>query len=322
MESRIEAITERTEYLQNKIWSAQDPQEQLQKKAAKGQRLKMGQADLMEKIKKSQEEEQKAREEADRHEAEGKKLTDLYHKNEQEIARLNVSSQTVVHGLVQGEANIGQLVSMAFAHRAEKLKVFDDALYAGDQSVVDAKNEILAAQELIKAQSSKMDEACEYLQSFAASFRTRAAEEATRKAAEAAKQATEANKAAEAATEAAEAKKTAGAGTNTDPASPPAEGAGASKAKTPGETLTETKTDEATGEKKERTDGKSRSPPPRRGAGSTGESKPTAPRSALEAAVAKPVRQRTNEEVLLVGAAGKVGKWSDGTVMDDDEADL
>ena len=94
----------------------------------------------MEKIKKSQEEEQKAREEVDRHEAEGKKLIDLYHKNEQEIARLNVSSQTVVHGLVQGEANIGQLVSMAFAHRAEKLKVFDDALYAGDQSVVDAKN--------------------------------------------------------------------------------------------------------------------------------------------------------------------------------------
>ena len=73
---------------------------------------------------------------------------------------------------------------------------------------------------------------------------------------------------------------------------------------------------------RERTDGKSRSPAPRRQAGGATSSKSGSTSvcayEALEEAVAKPIRQRTAEEVILTASAGKVGKWADANAMEDD----
>ena len=75
--------------------------------------------------------------------------------------------------------------------------------------------------------------------------------------------------------------------------------------------------------KESRSDCKSRSPAPRRScaggrSGSDGGSGTNGAVQALEAATAKPIRQRTTEEVILTASAGKIGRWADQDVMDAD----
>ena len=78
---------------------------------------------------------------------------------------------------------------------------------------------------------------------------------------------------------------------------------------------------------KERIEGKSRSPPPRQVRGSVegGSSASAATtigsRTAVEAALAKPARQRSDEETLLAASVAKAGKWADVTdeIVDDSQ---
>ena len=74
---------------------------------------------------------------------------------------------------------------------------------------------------------------------------------------------------------------------------------------------------------KERIEGKGRSPPPcslrtKNGEGCSFAStaKAAGPKTAVEAAVAKPARQRSDEETLLAASAAKAAKgssWADAT---------
>ena len=75
--------------------------------------------------------------------------------------------------------------------------------------------------------------------------------------------------------------------------------------------------------KESRSDGKSRSPAPRRSCAGGSSSSDGGPGTngavqALEAATAKPIQQRTTEEVILTASAGKIGRWADQDVMDAD----
>ena len=167
------------EILQTKIWSAQDSQEQLEKKADKCHRLSKKQPELLEQIKKAMEDQKAAQEEADKHEAKYKQLSGLHQANAVEIERLNVASNAVLQtGLGQKDADVAQVVARSLEG---KLRVFDEPILAADPSVAQEKNDIVAAQVAIMAQWATINAACDFLQEFVATKNQIASKQRTRR---------------------------------------------------------------------------------------------------------------------------------------------
>ena len=125
-----------------KLWSVQDPQEQLQKKAEKSQRLKKKQPEILEQIRKASADQQAAQAGAEKHEALAQKLFAQHRANAEEIERLNAESNQVLQsGLGQKEADIGEWMAKTLEG---KLKIFDDPIFSQDVSVVQKMSEIQA----------------------------------------------------------------------------------------------------------------------------------------------------------------------------------
>ena len=304
-ERRIAANKEECDDLQAKVWSAQNPQEQLEKKAAKSRRLTEGQPALLERVREASEKQQKALEEASKHEADAKRLADLWTKNGKEIIRLNSEAHDVLRGVRQADTDIGQYIS---ASLNEKFKVFQDPVFAGDSTVVAKSREFNAAREAITAATAQLEAVCGSLVEYAAMCKTRAVEEAERKATEAAEQAEEIKRAAATPLPP-------GGEKEDEPKSDDQPKAEAHAATGHGKADTDTKTSEANGDKARAGD-KSRSPPPRRGSAAAASDTAT---TTLDRALSKPARARTGEEVILAASAGKIGRWADANHMDDEE---
>ena len=165
-----------------------------------------------------------------------------------------------------------------------------------------------------------MQQACQSLQEYAAMAKTRLVQDAEQQAQEAAKRAEELKKQVDA------------KGSTTVQTNLPQPGKAEDKdapAAKEGDTATvpnatprpAVEGKPAEPPKESRSDGKSRSPAPRRscaGGGSSSDagSGTSGAVQALEAAAAKPIRQRTTEEVILTASAGKIGKWADQDGMD------
>ena len=120
-ERAIEENKAEIDALQKRVWATQDPQMQLQKKAARSQRLNKWQPELVEKIRKAQEEQQAAIELAGKHEAEATKLSDLFKKNAAEIAQLNAESHSVLKAVGQQE-DVGQFVEKDHQRRNQSVR--------------------------------------------------------------------------------------------------------------------------------------------------------------------------------------------------------
>ena len=313
-ERRISENKAECDELQAKVWSAQDPQEQLEKKAAKSRRLTEGQPALLERVRRASEKQQEALEEASKHEAEAKRLSDLWTKNGQEIIRLNSESHEVLRGVRRADTDIGQYITESLN---EKFKVFEDPVFAGDVTVAAKSKEFKEAREAIATATAQLEAVCGSLVEYASSFKTRAVEEAEKTAAEAVQRAEEVKRAAATAvpTEGAEEEQDAAQKDGNQPK------AGETAAAGSGRICSDAKASE----EKPRADGKSRSPAPRRGSQTAGTTSgataaaPGAPTTTLERALSKPARLRSEAEVILAASAGKIGKWADQSQMDEDE---
>ena len=317
-ERRISENKAECEDLQAKVWSAQNPQEQLEKKAAKCRRLTEGQPALLERVRRASEKQQEALEEASKHEAEAKRLSDLWTKNGQEIIRLNSESHEVLRGVRRADTDIGQYITESLN---EKFRVFEDPVFAGDATVAAKSKEFKEAREAIATATNKLEAVCGSLVEYASSFKARAVEEAEKTAAVAAERAEEAKRAAATPLPTGGAEEELDAARKDDSLQNNQPKAGETAAAGSGKTCSDAKT----GENKQRTDEKSRSPAPRRGSQTPGTASgatataPGAPTTTLDRALSKPARQRSEAEVILAASAGKIGKWADQSQMDEDD---
>ena len=331
LEASVATGVDRLAVLQDLLFSTQHPQEQLRKKAEKTDRLRLKLPVLCSKLKETQIAIEDMRVELGKLEDKEASIRDEHKDIVEQIDKLNTESMGIASKkLVSQEGlDVGQVLQDVIQG---DLKIFDNPLLAHDQTVAQKKNEFKALADAMQAQVANLMALsaanAHFLQSHVANYHDNEVKEAQRKADEAAKEAAEVTKRAADAKKKADddakaaklqeaAKKDAPVPTETTPvaaAQPPVKTVDpAPKASTP---VAKVRVE------------KSRSPVPKpgrnsEGGGSSSSSKPEKTgKTEVDAALAKPARDRTDEKALLASSTAKAAKtgehWADLT---DDMAD-
>ena len=191
LEESIEKGTDRIEVLQGLIQSAQSPQEQLAKKAAKAKRLFDSLPSIAVKMRTEQDAKLACLAAADKHEAEEVRLSDLYESTSAMVTRLNKEATEVCHERLEQAVGAGEQMAKEID---EKLKIFDDPALSGDSSVTQKKDELRATSEGMRTQWALFSQQLDHLVKYVAETRDSQALEKRRKADEEAKSAAEAAK--------------------------------------------------------------------------------------------------------------------------------
>ena len=320
-EKQIEDNIAANTVLQDRIWSSQCPQVQLQKKSEKCAKLKKKQPEILEQIKEASHNQQTMQAEADRYEAQAAELLAQHRTNAAEIERLNAESNLVLKENLGQDTGLAQLMAKEMAG---KLKSFDDPLFALDESVARKKVEV----ETMLSQWVELMASVDYLRSNATEIRERNVSAAKQRADEAAKEAKAAEELAKQAEKDAKPQQ--------EEAQPPAAAAaGPTSQKLQAAAAVQPVTaaaDTHHAPSSERLQDKSRSPPPRSRGGGSASSTATPAEQAVDpkvaAALAKPARERNDDEVLLAASVAKSAKtdsssksWADVAVADGMEED-
>ena len=178
-EEGIQDIEDRIKELAKLIQSAQSPQEQVQKKAARAKRLSDSLPGLMDQIRDEQAAKREAQEEVDKHTAEEIKLLDLHSWKVEEIARLNRETTEVCH------ERLGQALGAdQWMHRGvdQKLKIFDDPVFADDATVTQKKLELQKSGEVFRSHWATFQTQLDFLVNHVAETREQKKVDDSRKA--------------------------------------------------------------------------------------------------------------------------------------------
>ena len=167
-EEAIEKGTERIEVLQGLIQSAQSPQKQLANKAAKAQRLFDSLPSIAVKMRAEQDAKLACLAEADKHEAEEVRLSDLYESTSAMVTRLNKEATEVCHERLEQAVGAGEQMAKEID---EKLKIFDDPALSGDSSVTQKKDELRATSEGMRTQWALFSQQLDHLVKYVAETR-------------------------------------------------------------------------------------------------------------------------------------------------------
>ena len=194
IEKHIEEGNDRIAVLLGLIQSAQNPQEQVQQKCAKAERLRLTVSGLTAQIKESQVAKEAAQAEVDKHDANEARLLALRKQRVEEIATLNEQANEVLVSRLGQELDFSQWLEKDME---SKLKVFDDPLFCQEPKVVQKKTEFQAVAVAMRAHMADFDAHMDFLQNFAAEFREKEAAAAKKKSDDVAKEAAEVAKKAE-----------------------------------------------------------------------------------------------------------------------------
>ena len=149
--------------LQGLIQSAQNPQEQVQKKCAKAERLRLTLPVLMSQIRDAQVSKEAAQTEVDKHGANEVRLLALRQERIDEIARLNEEANEVLVSRLGQEMDFSQWMDKEMEG---KLKVFDDPLFSQEPRVVQKKIEFQAVAVAMRAHMADFNAHMDFLLEF------------------------------------------------------------------------------------------------------------------------------------------------------------